>query len=124
MKVGADGSERDQVRLGELEDPEPILLLYEDEQSMHRLVSREGRGRSVVAALPERDEGAGFRRCDPGGADPPLLLPDAGDPGFVVAVLFFNLDDMLCIGKGRRKIDETMNAWKFTLKLYSLKNPA
>lgn len=41
-------------------------------------------------------------------ADTPLLIPDAGDPRFVVAVLFFNLDDRLCSGKGRRKVDETL----------------
>ena len=33
MQLGADASERDQVRRGELEDPEPFLLLCEDEQS-------------------------------------------------------------------------------------------
>ena len=106
MQLGADASERDQVLRGELEDPEPFLLLYEDEQSRHRLVSREGPGRSAFVALPDRDEGARLRRCDPGGADSPLLLPDACNPRFVVAVLFFNLDDRLCIGRSRRKIDE------------------
>jgi hypothetical protein len=112
MQLGTDVSERDQVCGSKSEDSEPFLILYEDEQSGHRLVRREGPGRSEFTALPKCDEGARLRWCDPSGADSPLLLPDTHDSRLVVAVLFFDLDDGLRIARSWLKVKEALERVK------------